>query len=137
MPVKIPNKAWEETFFRDVYNYASRSKDPRTKVGAVLVHWDEKNSFSHGYNGFPRNVLDLDSRWERPEKYFFVCHAEVNSILNCARLGAATKGAVMSTQGIPCSNCAQAICQAGLKEVIIHQQWLNFEAKFNREKWED
>jgi dCMP deaminase len=128
--------SWEETFFRDVYNYAARSKDPRTKIGAVLVDWESKNSFSHGYNGFPRKVSDLPERWNnRDIKYEFVVHAEENCILNCARHGNPTKGAVMLTNGIPCASCAKAVCNAGIKEIIVHKQWQDYERKFNWDKW--
>ncbi len=138
MDVIGSTKSWEEIFFLDVYNYASKSKDPRTKIGAVIVHWDEKDPIAHGYNGFPRKVQDLAERWNnRPEKYFWVTHAERNSIDNCARTGRATKGTVMFTQGIPCADCTKGVIQAGIIEVVVHKQWQDYEKKFNWEKWLD
>jgi dCMP deaminase len=135
--VTLSSPDWEETFFRDVYNYASRSKDPRTKIGAVLVDWDSKTPVSHGYNGFPRNVLDTQERWERPQKYELVIHGEMNSILNCARFGQSTLGTVLLSQGFPCNLCSLGIANAGIKEVIFHQQWISHEIRLNHKKWLD
>lgn len=133
MSLSIPS--WDEVFMRDVYAIARKSKDPRTKIGAVLVHWDERSAFSRGYNGFPRRVVETTERWERPEKYFWVKHAEENSILNCARKGHATEGSVMFTQGVPCSNCAGDIIQAGIIEVVVHKQWQAYEIGLDWQKW--
>lgn len=132
--LSIPS--WDETFMHDVYWWARRSKDPRTKIGAVLVRWDEKDPISHAYNGFARKVNDdVSERWERPEKYFWVSHAESNSILNCSRTGRATMGTVMFTQGIPCADCANDLIQAKVVEVVVHKQWQEYEQKFQWEKW--
>lgn len=134
--IYIPS--WDETFMHDVYWWARRSKDPRTKIGAVLVHWDSKDPISHAYNGFARKVNDdVPERWDRPEKYLWVSHAESNSILNCARTGRSTIGTIMFTQGIPCSDCANDIIQAGVAEVVVHKQWQNYENEFDWKKWKD
>lgn len=136
--MSLPIPSWDELFFQDVYRYAAKSKDPRTKIGSVIVHWDEKDPISHGYNGFPRKVNEaIPERWERPEKYFWIEHAEKNSILNCARTGRATKGATMFTQGIPCADCTKAVIQAGIVEIVVHKQWQDYERKFNWDKWLD
>ena len=130
--------SWDERFMKDVYEWSAKSKDPRTKIGAVLVRWDEKDPISHGYNGFARKVNDdVSERWERPEKYLWVSHAESNSILNCARTGRAAQGTVMYTQGLPCADCANDIIQAGIVEVVLHKQWCDYELKFNWDKWLD
>ena len=76
-------------------------------------------------------------RWELPEKYFWVCHVETNAILNCARTGLATKGTVLFTQGIPCSDCTKNVIQAGILEIVVHKQWQEYEQKFNWEKWNE
>jgi dCMP deaminase len=129
---------WDETFMHDAYWWARRSKDPRTKIGAVLVHWDSKDAISHAYNGFARKVNDdIPERWERPEKYFWVSHAESNAILNCSRTGRSAMGTIMFTQGIPCADCSNDIIQAGIKEIVVHKQWQEYELKFNWEKWKD
>jgi dCMP deaminase len=134
----LPIPSWDELFFQDVYKYARKSKDPRTKIGAVIVKWGEKDPLSHGYNGFPRKVNDdVAARWERPEKYFWVCHAEENSILNCARTGRSTMGAIMFTQGIPCADCAKKIIQVDIREVVVHKQWQDLEKEFNWTKFQE
>jgi len=129
---------WDELFMLDIYRIAEKSKDPRSKLGAVLVDWESKFPFSRGYNDFPRKVKDrIPERWERPEKYFWVAHAEANSILNCAREGIKTKGSVMFTQGVPCDRCSVDVIQAGIVEVVVHKQWQVYEKKFNWEKWNE
>jgi dCMP deaminase len=136
--ITLPIPSWDETFMHDVYWWARRSKDPRTKIGAVLVHWDTKDPISHAYNGFARKINDdIAERWERPEKYFWVSHAESNSVLNCARTGRTTLGTTMFTQGIPCADCANDIIQCKVAEIVVHKQWQNYEQLFNWEKWND
>ena len=128
---------WDETFMSDVYKSAEKSKDPCTKIGAVLVYWDKKDGFAKGYNGIARKVKDLPKRMERPEKYYWMSHAERNVIFHCARTGRATDGATLFTQGVPCCDCADAIINSGIVEVVVHKQWQYYEEKFNWKKWKD
>ena len=132
--LKIPS--WDELFMRHAYLISSKSKDTRTKIGAVLIR--DKRVISEGYNGIPIGVCDCKSeRFERPEKYFWFEHAERNSVYACARYGIASQGTIMYTQGVPCADCARACIQAGIKEVVVHKQWQEYENKFNWEKWID
>lgn len=132
----LPIPSWDETFMHEAYWWARRSKDPRTKIGAVLVLPGDKDPISHGYNGFARAVNDNDMRrWERPEKYEWVVHAEDNAVLNCARKGQSSKGSIMYTQGVPCARCADACVQGGIVEIVVHKQWQEYEKKFGWEKW--
>jgi dCMP deaminase len=120
MSIHIPS--WDEFFMRHAYLAASKSKDPSTQIGAILV----KNGIvvSSGYNGFPRKVLDLPERYaDKPTKYAMVVHGESNAILGAARNGITTDGTVMYTQGTPCSDCAKNVIQAGVKEIVVHKQW--------------
>lgn len=134
----LPIPSWDETFMHEAYWWARRSKDPRTKIGAVLVLPGDKDPISHGYNGFARDVSDKEMpRWERPEKYEWVVHAEDNAVLNCARKGQSSKGSIMYTQGIPCTRCADACVQGGVIEVVVHKQWQEYEQKFGWDKWID
>jgi dCMP deaminase len=134
----LPIPSWDETFMHEVYWWARRSKDPRTKIGAVLVLPGDKDPISHGYNGFARAVEDdVEPRWERPEKYEWVVHAEENSVLNCSWKGQSSKGSIMYTQGIPCTRCADAVVQGGIIEVVVHKQWQEYEKKFGWDKWID
>lgn len=109
---------------RHVYLAAMKSKDPRTRIGAVLVEPKSRSIVSEGFNGFPRGVQDYYERYhDKPEKLVFVVHAEHNAILNAARRGQATSNLFLYTQGIPCHECAKAIIQAGVQRVITHKQW--------------
>ena len=121
---------FDVTCMKQVYLAAERSKDPRTKIGAVLVK--DKNVIGTGYNGFARKVLDLPDRYtDRELKYKFVVHAEANSVLTCARLGISTMNSVLYTNGIPCNECMKSIIQGGILEIIIHKQW----PELSGEKW--
>lgn len=119
----IRPKSADERFMLEVYLTANtQSKDPRTKIGAVIVKEDD--IISTGYNNFPRKVLDLKSRYlDSNLKKQFVVHAEANAVHNCARKGIACLSAKLYTQGVPCSECAKVIIQAGISEVIVHKQW--------------
>ena len=123
--------SWDEYFMRHVYLAASKSKDPRTKIGAILVK--DGVVISEGFIGFARGVLDLPQRYNDKEtKYQYVVHGEHNSILNAARRGVQTLGSVIYTQGVPCNECAKAIVQAGITKVVLHCEWPNMDSP----KWE-
>ena len=96
------------------------SKDTSTQVGAVIVgpYGEDRSS---GYNGAPRGCAadePDDSRGERPEKYFWFSHAEINAITNAARVGTPLDGCVMIVTHPPCMDCSRAIVQAGIKQVF-------------------
>lgn len=116
---------WNEYFFRLMYLVSSKSPDPRTKIGAILIR--DKSMISSGFNGFPMGVQDLPQRYEnRQEKIKFICHAEMNSILIAARFGISTKDSKLITNGIPCQDCCKAVLQGGINEIIVHKQWPEF-----------
>lgn len=93
------------------------SKDKSTKVGAVIVGPNNEVR-SLGYNGAPRGcAADEDERSERPEKYTWFSHAELNAITNAARVGTPLDGSTLIVTHVPCMDCARAIVQAGIKEV--------------------
>lgn len=99
---------------------ACRSKDPSTQVGACIVN--EKNKIvGAGYNGLPIGCSDDDFPWSKQgdfleTKYPYVCHAELNAILN--NIGMDLKGCKIYTALFPCNECSKAIIQAGITEVI-------------------
>ena len=96
---------------------ANFSKDRSTKVGAIILTPDY--GFSMGYNGFPRGINDdVDERHERPEKYQWVSHAEMNSITNAARAGLRLKGSTLFCTKFPCTECCKALIQAGIETVV-------------------
>ena len=99
---------------------SQRSKDPSTQVGACIVD-SEKRILSTGYNGFPHGCSDDDFPWNRDAsqgetKYNFVVHAELNAILNAG--GKSLLGSRIFVSLFPCHECAKAIIQAGVKEVV-------------------
>ncbi|MCR4911496.1 MAG: dCMP deaminase family protein [Bacilli bacterium] len=111
---------WDEYFMGMAVLSALRSKDPSTKVGAVIVN-DENKVVSIGYNGMPRNIADDDLTWNKGEgldsKYLYVCHAELNAILN-ARNGSSLANCRVYVTLFPCNECTKALIQVGVKEVI-------------------
>lgn len=115
--------SWDEYFMGIALLSAQRSKDPGTQVGACIVGQDNK-ILSVGYNGMPIGCKDDDMPWARDgapleTKYLFVCHAELNAILNHGRSG--LEGAKVYTTLFPCNECAKAIIQSGIREVIYLQ----------------
>ena len=115
-------QTWDQYFVDLARLTATRSKDRSSQVGAVIVK--NKIVLSTGYNGFPRGVNDdVPERHERPEKYFWMVHAEDNAILNAARHGVQVEGgSLYVTPFAPCSKCARAIASVGIAEVIVDQR---------------
>jgi len=109
---------WQNRFLAVAENVALWSKDISTKVGCVIVK--DKRIISTGYNGIPRGVKEDIERQDRPVKYFYFEHAERNAIYNCAREGISTEGSSLFIVPFsPCSDCARAVIQAGIKEVYV------------------
>lgn len=109
---------WAEHFMGMASYVSTRSKDPSTQVGCVIVT-DDKTIISTGYNGIPRKVADLPERMERPAKYLWTAHAEENAVASAARHGAKVKGATAYVTHHPCSRCARSLIQAGISKVIV------------------
>ena len=112
--------SWDEYFMGIAYLSAMRSKDPSTQVGACIVSQENK-ILSMGYNGFPTGCSDDEFPWEREgepldNKYFYSTHSELNAILNYK--GTSLTGATMYVTLFPCNECAKAIIQCGIREVI-------------------
>ncbi len=113
---------WDEYFMAIAKLSALRSKDPNTQVGACIV--DSSNRIlSIGYNGAPNGFSDSIFPWAREgevleTKYPFVCHAELNAILNYRGSRKDLENAKIYVDLFPCNECAKLIIQAGIKEVI-------------------
>jgi len=112
--------SWDEYFMGVALLAAQRSKDPSTQVGACIVD-NDKRILSTGYNGFPHGCSDDDFPWNRDEKkgetkYPFVVHAELNAILNAS--GKSLAGSKLYVALFPCHECAKAIIQSGVREVV-------------------
>ena len=111
---------WDQYFMGVALLAAQRSKDPGSQVGACIVNGDNR-ILSVGYNGMPTGCQDDEMPWSREggfleSKYAFVCHAELNAILN--NDGGSLKGARLYATLFPCNECAKAIIQCGIKEVV-------------------
>lgn len=95
------------------------SKDGSTKVAAIIIGRHSHERRSCGYNGMPRGCNDnLAERQERPEKYLWYEHAERNAIYNAARVGTQLAGSLLLVTMYPCMDCARAIVQSGIEEVV-------------------
>lgn len=109
---------WDEYFMGVALLAAERSKDPNTQVGACIV--DENNIIlSTGYNGFPIGCSDDEYPWNREGgdvKYPYIVHAELNAILNSS--GRNLKNSRVYVSMFPCNECAKALIQSGVREVI-------------------
>ena len=110
---------WDEYFMGIAKLAAERSKDPNTQVGACIVN-DAHKIVSIGYNGMPTGINDKKMPWAREgeflkTKYPFVCHAELNAILNS---NTDLRGCTLYVALFPCNECAKAVIQAGIKKVI-------------------
>jgi len=111
---------WDEYFMSVAILSSQRSKDPNTQVGACIVN-NENRIVGIGYNGFPAGCSDEELPWGRRgdwmnTKYPYVCHAELNAILNSdfGRMG----NCRMYVNLFPCNECAKLIIQAGIKRII-------------------
>ncbi|WP_297406124.1 dCMP deaminase family protein [uncultured Cetobacterium sp.] len=110
---------WDDYFMGVAILSANRSKDPGTQVGACIVTPD-KRIVGVGYNGLPSGCDDDDFPWEREgdflhTKYAYVCHAELNAILNSTK---SLKGCSIYVDLFPCNECAKSIIQSGISEII-------------------
>lgn len=123
MPKRNDYINWDGYFMGLAIMASMRSKDPSTQVGACVVDKDN-NILSLGYNGAPIGYPDDEFPWERvgddpsKTKYAYVCHSELNAILNAARNGVKLQGATLYVTLFPCNECTKALVQAGIKKVI-------------------
>ena len=106
------------------------SKDPSTKVGCIIATPDNKK-FSMGYNGFARGMEENAERWQRPQKYEYVIHAELNALLNCPF---DTAGASLYCTHQPCHRCIQHLINAGVSRVVFRHEYANMT---HPEIWEE
>ena len=112
--------SWDSYFMGVAILSSKRSKDPSTQVGACIVN-EYKRIISLGYNGAPTGFDDdKNMHWEREgnfldTKYAYVCHSELNAVLNST---ASVKNSTLYVTLFPCNECAKEIIQAGISEVI-------------------
>ena len=135
---------WIEYFFDICKVVSTKSKDPSTKVGSIIVN-SGNSIISTGYNGFPIGVNDnlitikegkpfSNERYEREKKYLWTSHAEENAICFAARNGIKLEGSKLFVVGMrPCSRCSRLIIQSGIKEVYV----LNNVDETTLERWKE
>lgn len=128
---KINDMKWDEYFIHMVKLVASKSKDLSSKCGTVIVS-DDNRILATGFNGMPMGVDDYNiERHKRPAKYLYTEHGERNAIYSAAFNGVSLKGSKAYITGYPCADCARALIQSGIVEVILDpnapdlagQQW--------------
>jgi len=126
--IKHDEDKWDKRFLNLAKEISTWSKDPSTQVGAIAVK--DRKVLAQGYNGFPRNMKDLEDRYNnKEEKYTYIVHAEMNVIYNATYNGASLKDSTMYVYGLPvCSDCAKGIIQVGIKrvvmlEMIVPEKW--------------
>lgn len=127
--VDDPSKArigvlgWDDAFMATARLFAMRSKDPNTQVGACIVDKHHR-ILSIGYNGTPNGMSDGEFPWGRDgsdeldKKYLFVCHSELNAVLNFRGSTERMQGATLYVDLFPCNECAKVIAQSGIDEVV-------------------
>lgn len=97
---------------------AQRSKDPKRKVGALVVNRDG-SPLSWGYNGFVRGIADAEARLTNEQyKLAHIVHAEQNAVYNAAKMGISLEGGILLCNLHPCIQCSNAIIQAGISTII-------------------
>ena len=120
---------WKKRMMDMAWHISLWSKDENTKVGCVIVD-DDNTILSVGYNGHPRGLKDeVKERNERPLKYKYVVHAEINAIVNATRNGVSLKDSTLYCTYFPCNECAKAIINSGIKTVI------SYEPDFGHKRW--
>ena len=126
--------SWNDYFMSIALLSAERSKDPARQVGACIVNAENK-IVSIGYNGMPNFCSDDDMPWGKQSedplenKYVYVCHAELNAIINNTN-GQSLKSCDMFVTLFPCNECAKIIIQAGLKKVIYKSDFSGMKGKY-------
>lgn len=114
---------WDDYFMSIAFLTALRSKDPSTQVGACIVN-EQRRIVGVGYNGFPTGIPDESLPWaksspdgELETKYPYVCHAELNAVLN--KNAESCQGCSLYATLHPCNECAKVLIQSGIREVIF------------------
>ena len=128
----VKDRKWDRRFMEMAEVISGWSKDPSSKIGAVVVN-AERRILATGYNGFPRGIEDSDERLNnRNEKYPRIIHAEMNALMNALYNGVTVKDATLYVYGLPvCPACTKCVIQASIKRVVMPT------AKTDKGNWED
>lgn len=114
------NSKWDTRFMKLAREISTWSKDPSSKIGAVIVN-DDRRILSTGYNGFPKGIEDTEERLnDREQKYPRIVHAEMNALMAALHSGVSVKDATIYVYGLPvCPECTKSIISAGIKRIVI------------------
>jgi dCMP deaminase len=124
----MSTEKWDIRFLELTKQIATWSKDPRTKVGSIIVS-DRRRIVSVGYNGFPRGVDDTEDRLlNREQKILFVAHAERNALDNAE---CSVADSTLYTTLFPCNECAKSIIQRSIKKIVSYKFDDELVEKFN------
>jgi len=125
---------WKIFFMQQAQLMSTRSKDPSTKVGCIVVSPDGY-VISEGYNGFPRGVADTEERLNnREEKYPRIVHGEANALINACRNGTKIQNGFVFVTQPPCPDCAKLLAQSGISGLF----YIDLdESKKNVKGWRD
>src|SRR4051794_18251221 len=118
---------WDTYFLSIAKQVKAKSKDPSTKVGAIIVN-TSREIIATGYNGFPRGAHDNHRLDDQDTKYKLIVHAEQNAICSAARRGISLVGGICYVTMHPCVTCSKLLIQAGIIEVVhlateIPERW--------------
>ena len=118
--MKVFNESWDERYLTIARDISLWSKDPSTKVGAIIVG-SKGQILSQGFNGFPRKIQDLEERLvDREKKLKYTVHAEMNCIYNASFTGTSLDDSTLYVYGLPvCAECAKGVTQVGVSNVVM------------------
>jgi dCMP deaminase len=123
MSKKFPPRvvpSWDDYYIALTYFIASRSKDPSTQVGAVIVDGHNK-PLGIGYNGIPQSIPDKEINWKRPDKYVFIEHAEINAMEHASTGIHSLMGTTLYVSAMPCPDCIRRIITKRIRRVVYGQ----------------
>jgi len=126
---------WHDRYLELAKNISNWSKDPSTKVGAIIIG-DKGQILSQGYNGFPRGISDDADRLNiREIKLSLMVHAEMNAIYNATHAGICLNNSTLYVYGLPiCSECAKGIIQVGISKIVIAKESIGLRKEW-AESW--
>lgn len=120
----VVRPTWNDMFMQIAEVVAKRSKDPHTKVGAVIVK--DNHILGIGYNAEPKG-FSYDFDWHSKEKYDYVIHAELNAIANSTYFGNSIAGSTIYLTLSPCSECMKLLIQYGIGTIYYKDKYKDFE----------
>jgi dCMP deaminase len=126
--VIVSKQTWDEWFISLAYAVANKSKDPSTKVGALIIRPD-RSIVAAGYNGFPRSIEDTEERLnDRPTKYSLIIHAEMNAVLTAREN--LTGYTLYTVPFMPCDRCFVHMLQAGITRFVYPKATADQESRW-------